>query len=269
MRYFPLSLSLLAISLAVIMPATAEDASYWLSQAASDYRNGSNSLALQDIEEYLEQNSTDAWAWSFKANLELRMKRYSDAVDSFDRLLELEPANDQVYNDRALILSGGLRRDQEALESLEKALEINPRNANAWYNKGVILEKMERMDEARDAFEKATTLDATLDKAWFRQGQLLAENGSYNESLRSLDRAIELNSENADAWDIKGLVLMKMNKAQEALACFEKAIALMPSRKDFGEHKNDALSSMGVETDKKIEFAGSGPAAGNLSELNG
>ena len=111
-----IALFLLAFSLVTILPAMSQDANYWLAQTESDFNNGSYSLALDDIDEYLDINSSDLWAWNFKANLLIKMKRYSDAVDSFDQIIQLDSSNAQAYNDRALILSGGMRQDEEALD---------------------------------------------------------------------------------------------------------------------------------------------------------
>jgi tetratricopeptide (TPR) repeat protein len=201
---------LLAFSLATILPATSQDANYWLIQTQSDYKNGSYSLALQDIDEYLEQNSSDTWAWSFKANLLIKMKRYSQAVDSFDQLILLDGYNSQAYNDRALVLSGGMRQNDEALNSLETALKINPNDANFWFNKGMVLETMGRYSEALNSYRQSAALNPSLDKAWYRQGCLLATQGRYNESLPLLNKAIQLNSRNADARNTKEFVLMKL-----------------------------------------------------------
>jgi tetratricopeptide (TPR) repeat protein len=132
-------LLLLAISLVTVLPAMSQDAKYWLAQTQSDYNNGTYLQALDDIEEYLNINSSDLWAWNFKANLLIKMKRYSDAVDSFDQIIKLDSSNAQAYNDRALILSGNMRQDEEALNSLDTALQIDSGNANTWFNNGMVL----------------------------------------------------------------------------------------------------------------------------------
>ncbi len=245
---------LLAFCLAAIAPAMGQDANYWLSQTQSDYNNGSYTMALQDIDEYLDLNSSDTWAWSFKANILRIMKRYGEAVDSFDQLIKLEGNNAQAYNDRALILSGGMRQHEEALNSLETALQINPGNANYWFNKGMILEKTERYAEAQEAYSQAATLNPSLDMAWYRQGWILAMQGSYNESLPLLDKAIDLNSKNADAWNTKGLVLMELNSTTEAQSCFEKAIALQPSNQNFQNNLQEAQEGTLKMPEKTIEF---------------
>jgi tetratricopeptide (TPR) repeat protein len=245
---------LLAFFLVTIPPALCQDANYWLLQTHSDYNNGSNSLALQDIDEYLEMNSSDTWAWSFKANLLIKMKRYSEAVDSFDQLILLNGANAQAYNDRGLILSGGMRQHEEALNSLETALKINPNDANFWFNKGIVLENMKSYAEALDAYKQATAINPSLDRAWYRQGWLLALQGSFNESLPNLDEAIKLNPKNADAWNTKGLVLMEQNLKEEAQSCFEKAIALQPTNQDFQNNLQEAQEGTEKEPEKIITF---------------
>jgi len=245
---------LLAFCLATISPVVGQDANYWLSQTQSDYNNGSYSLALQDIDEYLDLNSSDTWAWSFKANILRVMKRYGEAVDSFDQLIKLDGNNAQAYNDRALILSGGMRQHDEALDSMETALQINPADANYWFNKGMILEKTERYAEAQEAYSQAATLNPSLDMAWYRQGMIQAMQGSYNESLPLLDKAIELNSKNADAWNTKGLVLMELNSTEEAQSCFEKATALQPANQNFRNNRQEAQEGTEKKPEKTIEF---------------
>jgi hypothetical protein len=55
----PIAFLLLAFFLVAIPPALSQDANYWLIQTHSDYNNGSYSLALQDIDEYLDLNSSE------------------------------------------------------------------------------------------------------------------------------------------------------------------------------------------------------------------
>jgi tetratricopeptide (TPR) repeat protein len=249
-----IALLLLAFFLVTIPPAVSQDANYWLSETQSDYNNGSYSLALQDIDEYLDLNSSDTWAWSFKANLLRIMKRYSESVDSFDQLILLDGSNAEAYNDRALVLSGGMRQHEEALNSLEMALQINPKNGNYWFNKGMILEETERSKEALEAYSQAAALNPSLDMAWYRQGRIMAMQGSFNESLPLLDKTIELNSKNADAWNSKGLILMELNSVEEAQSCFEKAVALEPSNKNFQNNLQKTQDGMERKPEKTIEF---------------
>ena len=256
-----LALFLLAILMLAIPVAMSQDAEHWITKTKSDYYNGSYPLALDDIDQYLKINQSDTWAWSFRANLLLKMERYEEAVESFDKIISLDQSNAKAYNDRALVLSGGLNQDEEALASLEAALQIDLLNANAWYNKGMVLEKMERYNESLEAYRKAIDLDGDLDRAWYRQGHVLLIVQRFDESLASLDKAIEFNSENAEAWNDKGVILRRLERNEEALDCFHRAIKLDPSNELYQENLNDlgwdepTGDSPGVVSEKVLDFS--------------
>jgi len=192
----PIASILLVILMLAIPAVMSQDAKHWISQAKSDYYNGSYSLALDDIDQYLTINQSDIWAWSFRANLLRKMERYQEAVESFDRIIALDSSNAEAYNDRALILSGAMNQDEEALASLEAALQIEPQNANIWYNRGMVLEKMKRHNEALEAYGRAIYLNESLDRAWFRQGHVLMQLERIDEARECFQKAAKLDPAN-------------------------------------------------------------------------
>lgn len=234
----PIAPLLLVILMLAIPVAMSQNAEYWIAQTKSDFSNGSYSLALDDINQYLNINQSDTWGWNFRANLLKKMERYDEALESFDMVITLDPSNAQAYNDRALILSGAKNQDLDALASLETALQIDSLNANIWYNKGMILEKIGRYNQSLEAYSRATDLNEDLDRAWYRLGHVLMLTESYNESRASLEKAIELNSGNAEAWNDMGLVLRKLNRNVEARDSFRRAAQLDPSNSLYQQNLN-------------------------------
>lgn len=244
----------LAFCLAAMPSASGQEASYWQAQALSDHQNGSSILALEDIEEYLALEPDDPWGWSFKANLLKDMNRYSEAVDSFDQIIRIDPGNAQAYNDRALLLSGGLNQHDDALDSIKKAIEINPGNANYYFNMGIILEAQESYDDALQSYSQATTLNPSLAVAWYRQGMVYKDLEKIDESLSSLSRALDLDASNADAWNEKGLALMDLGSRDEAVSCFERAAAIEPSNLEFQNNLVMAKGGSDMQPDRIMEF---------------
>jgi tetratricopeptide (TPR) repeat protein len=51
------------------------------------------------------------------------------------------------------------KKYDEALQIFEKVLEIEPENAQAWHNKGIILGILKKYNEAMQAFEKAIQIE--------------------------------------------------------------------------------------------------------------
>jgi tetratricopeptide (TPR) repeat protein len=249
-----ISFLLLVFCLAAISSASGQDSSYWQAQALSDHQNGSSDLALEDIDQYLALEPDDLWAWSFKANLLKEMKQYSEAVGSFDQIIRIDPGNAQAYNDRALLLSGGLNQHDDALESIKTAVEINPENANYYFNMGIILEAQEGYDEALQSYSQATILNPSLAVAWYRQGMVYKDLGKLNESVSFLSRALDLDANNADAWNEKGLALMDLGSRDEAISCFERAAAIEPSNLEFQNNLEMARSGSQMQLETVMQF---------------
>ena len=49
-----------------------------------------------------------------------------------------------------------LGRPEEAIECFDKAIELDPKKASAWYNKGTALTSLGRPEEAIECFDKAS-----------------------------------------------------------------------------------------------------------------
>tara|TARA_B100000586_G_C19801355_1_gene298256 strand:- start:38 stop:490 length:453 start_codon:yes stop_codon:yes gene_type:complete len=49
-----------------------------------------------------------------------------------------------------------LGRPEEAIECFDKAIELDPKKASAWYNKGTALTNLGRPEEAIECFDKAS-----------------------------------------------------------------------------------------------------------------
>jgi tetratricopeptide (TPR) repeat protein len=187
MKY--LAILILALGLAWI--ADGQDAAYWKAQTASDYANGSYFLALDDIDSYLEQNSNDIDGWNTKADILLKMKRYGEAAECFDQIIELDGSNAKAWNDLGIVQAGALNDPEEGLASLDRALEIDPNYAHAWYNRGLVLEKMQDYNRSLESFTRATTLDSSLTKAWLHKGRVLEAMGDNDAAALAFNQTSE------------------------------------------------------------------------------
>jgi len=66
-------------------------------------------------------------------------KKYSEAIDSYTRALDLKPNFIEAYYGRGA--SYGMLGDQElAIKDFDKIIELNPGDAQAYYNKAVAYE---------------------------------------------------------------------------------------------------------------------------------
>jgi tetratricopeptide (TPR) repeat protein len=78
----------------------------------------------------------------------------------FNRTVSTKP-----LNNKASALSS-LQRDNEALECFNKVIEIDPDNFFAWSNKASILFSLDKMDKALECCNKALEINTTEPLAW-------------------------------------------------------------------------------------------------------
>lgn len=254
-------MALLILALSLAWTAEGQDAAYWLDQTARDYANGSYSLALDDIDNYLEHNSSDINGWNIKANILLKMERYIEAAECFEREIALDKSNAKALNDLGIIQAGALGEPEIGLESLDRAVEIDPDFAHAWYNRGLVLESMNEYNASLESFAKATALDPSIAKAWFHQGVVLEKLGDYNAAAAAFDEAVEEEPDYAEAWNEKGLMLLDSQDYEGALECFNKVTMLEPRNKAAWNSKGSALQALkrGQEAMEAFSKAGMMP----------
>jgi tetratricopeptide (TPR) repeat protein len=86
--------------------------------------------------------------------------RYSEALEAFERAVELDPEDAFAHLQRGEALME-LNRDGEALEAFERAVELDPEDAASHARRGASLSQLDRPEEALEAFEQAAELDRT------------------------------------------------------------------------------------------------------------
>jgi tetratricopeptide (TPR) repeat protein len=81
-------------------------------------------------------------------------ERYAEAIDCYNRVIDLDPDALGVY----FYLAGSysvLNRHEEAIKVMEKAQRLRPDNAPIYYNLGMLNKQNGRKMEAKKYFEKA------------------------------------------------------------------------------------------------------------------
>ncbi len=134
----------------------------------------------------------------------------------------------------------------KALNSTNETLKKNPKDAAAWQTKGLVLERLYRIDEAAIAFSKVTELNPKFAEAWLHKGKALDlianrlqgqdRTNTFEDAIRAYDKAIEINPNYGEAWEDKGYSLgslatfnKNLSKYNESLNAFDKAIELIPA----------------------------------------
>ncbi|HEV8308537.1 MAG TPA: tetratricopeptide repeat protein [Methylomirabilota bacterium] len=117
-------------------------------------RQGQFERALVALDHALGQAPWFGRAWNDKGGCLMAMGRLEEAINCFDRVLELEPACHGLALDNKAQCLEARDRLEEALACYGRAVELLPGNATAWYRKGIVEEKLGHGAEAIGSFQR-------------------------------------------------------------------------------------------------------------------
>jgi tetratricopeptide (TPR) repeat protein len=96
-------------------------------------------------------------AYRILVNLFARLGRYEDAIKSFEKLIELEPENQDNYTDFGIFLIN-INQPEKAIKVFKHALSRWPENPELLNNLGVAYEESGRFKEAEEAYRSALSI---------------------------------------------------------------------------------------------------------------
>jgi len=199
--------------------------------------------ALRNCEQAIAVNSGDPEAHNARGNVLLRLRRYDDAVASFDKVIELRPDYPQPYNSRGNALQA-LRRFDEAVESYETAIALKPDYAAAYSNRGNALQSLERFENAIESYGKAIILKPDYGDAYNNRGVAFKRLERFDEALQDFETAMTLLPDHAGLYSNRGNALQALKRFEDAIESYDRAIALSPHYPDVYDNRGVALKEL-------------------------
>ena len=199
--------------------------------------------ALEVYNRAVELKPEYAEAWIGQGNTHLGLKRYQDALEAYDKAIQLKPNYLEAWNGRGKALDY-LQRYEEAIASFDSALKIQPNNLDAWKERGNIQIKLQQYSEAIASFEKALKIQPNDFLAWHKRGIALHNLRRYQEALESYDKAVEYKPDYSEAWYQRGNALINLQKSKEAVESYDKAVQFQPNFQTAWYSKGSALNNL-------------------------
>jgi tetratricopeptide (TPR) repeat protein len=194
-------------------------------------------------------------------------EKYSDAIKSFHRALELDPQISGAHYGLAMTLRslGDLsaaqsefelalklnpddalahyqlgrfliqqKESSQAAHHLEESIRLKPDLADAYAKLGVLYRSLGKNDEAEKAYRAAVRLNPKLEKACYGLAQLLQAKGETGEAQKIFEQVRQLKASSgtlaeASSLNATGVVRMNAGELDPALEKFRAALALDPT----------------------------------------
>jgi tetratricopeptide (TPR) repeat protein len=233
-----------------------------------------NSLLDNDL---LDDNLSFYLAWYTKGLILSSQEKWVEAIEFYDRALEIKSDKHEVWSNRGICL-GELGRYEEAIESYDRAISFEHDLHEAWSNRGFALGNLGRYEEAIESYDRAISFEHDLHEAWSNRGVALGNLGRYEEAIESYDRAISFKPDKHEAWGGRGNSLGNLGRYEEAIESYDRAISFKPDKHEAWSNRGVALGNLGryeeaiesydraisFKPDKHEAWSNRGVALGNL-----
>jgi tetratricopeptide (TPR) repeat protein len=177
-----------------------------------------------------------------------KLKQYTEAIKSYQRAIEINPVEDNVFNNLGIAYKN-LKRYKEALKSYQRAIEINPENGDALLNLGIVFSNLKQYKKGITYFQKA--IEIKPDQIIYNiMGITYSNLKQYKEAILSFKKAIEIKSDYDEAYDNMGNTFVQLKQPERAIESFKKAIEI--DSKNDRVYNNLGLTYLKVN---KIDYA--------------
>jgi tetratricopeptide (TPR) repeat protein len=135
----------------------------------------------------------------------------------------VRPDSVEALSNRGLTLHV-LKRFEEALASYDRALKVRPDYPEALSNRGNTLKELKRFEEALAGYDRALRVRPDFVEALSNRGLALHALRRYEEALASHDRALKVRPDYTEALLNRGNTLQELTRFGEALASYDVAL---------------------------------------------
>lgn len=226
---------ILWLSLTLILgvgPAHAEDKTMFRArEGAAALLRGQYDKAITAYDEVLATpeiaDFVKAAAYSDRGVAKWRMKQTKEAIDDFNKSIQLSPDNATVYNNRGNALMD-LGHPDEAVKDFDRAIALSPNYGAAHNNRGNAHAALGQYEPAFQDYRKAVELMPQSAVPFNGRGKAHEELKRYHAAVRDLTRAITLNPKYAAAYHNRADAYLVIGMYKEAADDATQAINLLP-----------------------------------------
>ncbi|MFQ3573040.1 MAG: tetratricopeptide repeat protein [Thermodesulfovibrionales bacterium] len=194
------------------------------------FLSGRTHDAQRFFDKALVANKDISDVWSNKGACLLDLDRYDEALDAFNKALELDSSN--YYACMGIGLIHLERADvQKALDFFKRATICNPRFPDAWYEAGAVLSNMKRYNEAINFFNNAILIDNSDERPLLLRAVALSAIGRHEEAFASYEDAIKIKPDLEDSWYGRAIELSYLGLHKDAIESFDYSLIL--NRQNF------------------------------------
>ena len=179
--------------------------------------------ALNDFNKAVELLPGYANAYNNRGHLLMDGKQFELAKEDYNKAVELQPNDPEILLNRGNLFQN-MGKINEAFNDYSSAIRINPDFAQAYYSRGLLMMHDKKNILAYNDFSKSIKITPSFTEAYVNRGNVLQEENRYEEAISDYNKAIEFDPGNSKAYYNRGNIFANQKKFSEAIADFSTAI---------------------------------------------
>jgi tetratricopeptide (TPR) repeat protein len=210
--------------------------------------------ALEDFNRAIQLYPEYAAVYNNRGNVLLGIGAVREALKDFDRALVLAPGYAAAFTNRA---SARMKTGQidPAIADYTKAIALVPNNPAAFTGRGRAHLAAERPQAAIRDFTRAATLDARFGAGYRGRAEAKASIERYDEAIEDFSRAIAFEARNPHLYLLRGHAYLEAGNSASAVKDFTTAVELSPNAAWALVARGFAYAKTGSYEDALNDFA--------------
>ena len=190
-------------------------------------RMGRTREAIEDFNKAVELFPEYAATYNNRGNLLLALGLPGEALKDFDRAIVLAPGYAAAYNNRAGAMMQ-IGKPEKAIRDFTQAVTLLPTAAAPLAGRGRAHLKLDRPHAAIRDFSRAVGSDTRFASGYRSRAKAKLRVGHFNDAIEDLSRAIAFDVSNAEAYMLRGNAYMSADQLEAAIADFSRFMELRP-----------------------------------------
>jgi tetratricopeptide (TPR) repeat protein len=179
-------------------------------------------------EKYMEAvQGLSATEWMIKGYTAINEERFNDAIQAYNKALEITPQNDTCYHLRGVAFARS-HNPSKAIEDLNRAIDINPAFALAYKDRAIIRFQLGETELAFRDINRSLEINSKEELFYSARGVFYAMTGNQQEAIEDHTYALQLNPLSLAAYIGRANAYASAGKNEDALKDFSKAVELHP-----------------------------------------
>jgi tetratricopeptide (TPR) repeat protein len=175
--------------------------------------------------------------------------QYDKAIASYDEALQAPEIADfieaSIYSDRG-VAKWRLGQTKEAIEDFNKSIQLSPENGAVYNNRGNVLMDLGHPDEALKDFDRAIALSPNYGVAYNNRGNAHVALGQFDPAFQDFRKAVELMPRSAIPFNGRGKTHAMLKRYHAAVRDLGRAISINPRYVPAYQHRADAYLALGM-----------------------